>query len=196
MTNKIISMSIGVALSLTAFAGCDSGTRKRTVNAGLNAPPAIAETKLKPVEIATLRRNNPSNPGLNAAPTNSDNNVGNANDPTKGLSAQPDSGNPAADPNGPRQKADAEATAKDFGGGVLGQPFEVYFKAKDTLAFGQMKQALDLYKVEHGVPKSHEEFMEKIIKANQIQLPELGPGNVYEFDPKTGVLMVAPAADE
>jgi hypothetical protein len=41
-------------------------------------------------------------------------------------------------------------------------------------------------------PKSHEEFMEKIIKANQIHLPELWEGETYRYDPKTGELWVDP----
>ena len=49
---------------------------------------------------------------------------------------------------------------------------------------------------EDRAPKSHEEFMEKIIKANNIHLPELPDGQRYQYDPKTEQLMVeSPAPD-
>ena len=40
------------------------------------------------------------------------------------------------------------------------------------------------------MPKSHEEFMQRIIKDNDIVLPELPGGRRYVYDPKTGELMV------
>ena len=39
-------------------------------------------------------------------------------------------------------------------------------------------------------PKTQDEFMEKIIKENGIQLPELAPGERYVYDPKEGQLLV------
>ena len=36
------------------------------------------------------------------------------------------------------------------------------------------------------VPKSHEEFMERIIKENHINLPQLPEGHRYVYDPKRG----------
>ena len=39
-------------------------------------------------------------------------------------------------------------------------------------------------------PESHEEFMDKIIKENAIQLPGLFDGERYEYDPDTAELMV------
>ncbi len=39
-------------------------------------------------------------------------------------------------------------------------------------------------------PKSHEQFMQDIIKANQIKLPELPPDSKYKYDPATGELMI------
>ena len=37
---------------------------------------------------------------------------------------------------------------------------------------------------------SHEEFMEKIVQANNIRLPELPEGHRYLYDPTTNELMV------
>jgi len=39
-------------------------------------------------------------------------------------------------------------------------------------------------------PNSHEEFMNKIIKFNKIQLPTLPAGEKYVYDPQEGELMV------
>jgi hypothetical protein len=53
--------------------------------------------------------------------------------------------------------------------------------------------ALQLYNAEHGkYPKTHEEFMEKIIKANEIKLPELEPGYEYIYDTTDNVLKKRP----
>ncbi|MGE3316257.1 MAG: hypothetical protein AB7O26_14160, partial [Planctomycetaceae bacterium] len=46
-----------------------------------------------------------------------------------------------------------------------------------------VQQALNLFHAEHErYPKDHAEFMEKIIKANNIQLPELPEGFKYKYD--------------
>jgi hypothetical protein len=50
---------------------------------------------------------------------------------------------------------------------------------------------MNLYKGEHGeFPKSHEQFMEVIIKANQIKLPDLPQDSKYVYDPAIGELMI------
>ena len=51
--------------------------------------------------------------------------------------------------------------------------------------------ALDLYWGEHGeYPQSHDEFIEKIVKFNNLQLPELDPGVEYIYDPQDHVLKI------
>ncbi len=55
----------------------------------------------------------------------------------------------------------------------------------------QVPHALQLYEATNGrKPATHEEFMEQIIKANQIELPELPAGQRYIYDSQTGELMV------
>jgi len=62
---------------------------------------------------------------------------------------------------------------------------------EDKLTFDMIFHALQLYKAEHGEnPQSHEEFMEKIIQANQLVLPPLEEGEKYIYDPKGGELMI------
>ena len=58
----------------------------------------------------------------------------------------------------------------------------------------QIPHALQLFKATEGrVPKSHQEFMEKIVKANLLTLPELPEGAVYQFNTEKEQLWVYPA---
>ena len=77
-------------------------------------------------------------------------------------------------------------------GNVVAQPAKSLFAAKERIVFEiQIPQALQLYKATNGSPpKSHEEFMDKIIKANNIRLPQLAAGSKYVYDPDVGELMV------
>lgn len=76
--------------------------------------------------------------------------------------------------------------------GIYVTPAKTFFTAKEKIQFEiEIPHALALYKaLEGNAPKSHEEFMEKIIKANQIKLLELPPGHKYVYDPETEILMV------
>jgi hypothetical protein len=76
--------------------------------------------------------------------------------------------------------------------GMVTTPVATLFAVKEKLAFEIMiPHALELYKATEGhAPESHEEFMEKIVKFNQIQLPALPPGHRYVYDPKSERLMV------
>ncbi len=57
----------------------------------------------------------------------------------------------------------------------------------------QIPPAIQQFKALEGrFPKSHEEFMEKIVEANRFVLPELPAGNVYRFNPELGELWVYP----
>ncbi len=87
---------------------------------------------------------------------------------------------------------------RGYGGGLITEPIHQNFLIRERLAFLQVDQAMQLYKAtnEHA-PKSHEEFMEKIIKENRIPLPQLPAGERYLYDPKTEQLMVErPAPDQ
>ncbi len=87
-----------------------------------------------------------------------------------------------------RQKADVGLSPKGqgYGGGLITEPISVYFKAPQMIAFRiQIPHAMNLYRAQHGhFPKTQEEFMEKIIKENGIQLPSLPPGARYVYDPQ------------
>lgn len=57
----------------------------------------------------------------------------------------------------------------------------------------QVPHALQLFQATEGrMPKSHDEFMEKIVQFNQLTLPELPDGAVYHFNTELGELWVYP----
>jgi len=77
-----------------------------------------------------------------------------------------------------------------------------------TSAYGPMLERISKSHIEHAVnlfqateghyPKDHDEFMTQIIKANNIQLPVLPGGKLYQYDVENHKLVVidapAPAA--
>jgi hypothetical protein len=117
--------------------------------------------------------------------------------PPQPLSATPAStpATPApATPEPVRVKAEKGVGAKGrgYGQGVIATPVATLFAAKERIAFDiQIPHAMNLFKAMEGrMPNSHEEFMEKIIKENQIKLPTLPEGERYVYDPKKEQLMV------
>ncbi|GHT35963.1 hypothetical protein FACS189427_06560 [Planctomycetales bacterium] len=76
---------------------------------------------------------------------------------------------------------------------IITVPVATLFRAKEMTAYRiQVPQALQLYKAMNDGkgPASNEEYMEKIIKANNIPLPELPDGQRYVYDPETEELMI------
>ena len=58
----------------------------------------------------------------------------------------------------------------------------------------QITQAVNLFNAEHGrYPKDHEEFMEMVVKPNQIQLPVLPGGVEYQYDVENHELKIVEA---
>ncbi len=77
---------------------------------------------------------------------------------------------------------------------IVSGPAAVLFKVeqKAVLEF-KIPPALQMFKATNGrFPNSHDEFMEKIVKANRITLPELPEGAVYRFNTEKGELWVYP----
>lgn len=94
----------------------------------------------------------------------------------------------------PHQKADVGVGAKGrgYGQGVVATPVGALFSSKEAIAFRILiPDALNKFKALEGrAPRSHEEFMERIVKENSIQLPALPAGQQYKYYPKQGELMV------
>ena len=89
------------------------------------------------------------------------------------------------------KKADVGATGKGEYGvtseepmAIVTVPVSTYFKAQEMAVFRmQIPSAMNLFQASEGrYPNSEEEFMTKIIKANQIVLPKLPEGDVYFYD--------------
>jgi len=86
-------------------------------------------------------------------------------------------------------------------GGYLGAVGHTRFYAEHKMIFINVDKAMQLYWAPEGkYPATHEEFMEKVIKFNQIQLPELDEGVEYIYDPEDHKLKIhrpgAPPSDE
>ncbi|MBC8869054.1 MAG: hypothetical protein H8E44_06530 [Planctomycetes bacterium] len=107
---------------------------------------------------------------------------------------------PPEEPKTERVKADVGVGKKgrsldQYDGGtqgVIAGPAKAYFGFREKAVFQiQIPQAMQYFKGAEGrAPKSHEEFMSKIIEANNIKLPELNPRQKYIYDPEKEELMV------
>ena len=66
-----------------------------------------------------------------------------------------------------------------------------YGYAAGTISKQAVERALQLFHAEHErYPKDHDEFMEKIIRANNIQLPVLPGGDQYQYDVENHELVI------
>lgn len=76
--------------------------------------------------------------------------------------------------------------------GPLVTPAKALFAAKEKVVFEiQIPQALSLYNALEGrYPNSHDEFMEKIVQANNIVLPKLPDGHKYVYNVESHELQV------
>jgi hypothetical protein len=174
------STAILAVLSLTLCAGCD--LFKAPV---AKAPPT---TTAQPAP-ATL----PGSAGILPP--------GDLNEMSKPVAPAPEVAQGATNPAGPPVQRDVAGVGSGIKGrslddknvvGVIAEPARAFFRTKERLVFEiQVPHALELYEATEGQPlATHEEFMEKIIKANSIQLPQLPPGHRYVFDPEKKQLMV------
>ncbi|MCA9237445.1 MAG: hypothetical protein KDA44_18350 [Planctomycetales bacterium] len=78
-------------------------------------------------------------------------------------------------------------------GGYLGAVGNARFYAEHQMILNNVNYAVKLYEAEHGeYPKSNDEFMSKIIKANMIVLPELPDDQEYYYDPENPDLATEP----
>lgn len=72
------------------------------------------------------------------------------------------------------------------------EPARSLFATRERMVFEvQIPKAMQLFHASEGrAPQSHEEFMQKIVQANNLQLPQLPPGQRYVYDPEQTELMV------
>ncbi len=78
----------------------------------------------------------------------------------------------------------------------MGAALKAYGPTVSRLAKMQIDQALNLFYAEHErYPRDHEEFMERIIRANNISLPVLPGGAEYQYDVKNHKLVTVQARE-
>ena len=74
----------------------------------------------------------------------------------------------------------------------LVEPARSLFATRERMVFEvQIPQAMQLFEATEGrAPQSHDEFMQRIVQANNLRLPELPQGQRYVYDPERKELMV------
>lgn len=192
---RIVYAALAFTL-LVGLSGCESepATTAETQATDTSAPPAPMPTEAAapagetPAPAAAPAAETPpaDAPPAEAAPA--------AGDMPPAADAAPAT---PADPNDPTlKKAEVGAGAKgrDYGGpGFVTTPVEVYFRTGDRIAFEvHIPKNMELYKAQHDNkgPKTHEEFMQVIVKEGGVDLPELPADEEYLYDPKTEQLMI------
>lgn len=172
------------------------------IGCGSDESPPLSDTIPEDMLSATPPRNNvpPEPPPGNA--------VGIASEilaPTKQAADVDTSSenNPPGDGSAANEPAETERVVAEVGVGKQGRslddvegvivtPAKTLFTAREKVVFDiQIPQALNLYKATNGRgPQSHDEFMQQVVTANQIKLPELPAGQKYVYDPQAEQLMV------
>ncbi|MCH2210043.1 MAG: hypothetical protein MK110_01985 [Fuerstiella sp.] len=76
-------------------------------------------------------------------------------------------------------------------------PLQAYEPMKQRIAGLGIEHAVNLFHALEGrYPKDHEEFMQRIIKENNMQLPEPARGFSYEYDVQNHKLVVVKDAED
>ncbi len=75
---------------------------------------------------------------------------------------------------------------------IITVPVGSLFSTRERLFMMTLQNAENMYKADNDnkMPATHEEYMEKIVNANMIKLPELPDGQEYLYDPDTQKLMI------
>ena len=94
------------------------------------------------------------------------------------------------DPNAGNTVSDATIHATD----PITAPMSAYGPMMEQISQIQIVPAINLFQAENDrYPKDYDEFMEKIIKANNIELPVLPGGKKYQYDEAEHKLVVIEA---
>lgn len=79
---------------------------------------------------------------------------------------------------------------------ITGIPGKLLDVKVGTVLDIQVPQAIQFFKAEHGrVPKNHAEFLSRVCEPNQIKLPDLIDGMVYQFNPAKEELWAYPEGE-
>jgi hypothetical protein len=171
-----------------ALAGCEGNVATEQAptaeNAASPAPPAPAAPGVQPDAEGAPAAENAEAPAVESA----------AVPAAEAPGETPPAEEPAAEGTTEEAAAGVGVKGKDYGGpGFVTTPIEQYFRTGERIAFEvQIPNAMKLYKAAHDNkgPKTHEEFMEVIVKENGVSLPELPEGDEFLYDPKSEQLLV------
>lgn len=179
------------ALLAAAIVGCETEPPTPVVLTPLPAPPAAAPAPQPAAAPAPVAQAPAPNSPVAPAP------VATPSAPVPQVAEAPAPSAPVADAASEemdRKKAQAGVGIKgrDIPNQLGTTAIKQYFRIPEKTVFEiQIPSALNLYTAEKGHgPKTHDEFMEQIIKANQIALPQLPPGERYLWDPEKQELLV------
>jgi hypothetical protein len=112
---------------------------------------------------------------------------------TSGAGEQASQGTRAGEPNRDKAGVGMGEKGRGYGMGAVATPIKALWAVREQAVLIQIRSAMQLYKAadpEGRAPKSHQEFMDKIIKANYIRLPALPAGDRYVYDPQEEELFV------
>ena len=91
------------------------------------------------------------------------------------------------DPQAPQKVSDQKIQASD----PVTAPLSAYGPLAEKASILAVDQAINLFQATEGrYPKDHAEFMEKIIRANNMRLPVLPNKGEYRYDEKSHSLVV------
>lgn len=171
-------------LAALFLAGCDEmnqidkGVAQRPAGAGNGLLPSLPEkTTGQPKATNPAEAQTPQAPGANTVDTNT------------------------APPSDNLQKAEDVVTKpRDYGGGAImspiTKPVSEYFNMRSRIPLLQIKHDMDVYRaINNRWPRDFNEFKSAILDPANIELPELPPGASYEYDNKSGELMVRDSAN-
>jgi hypothetical protein len=113
-------------------------------------------------------------------------------DPNRGIIGKKTQDIGEFNPNAGAQVSDSKIHATD----PVTAPVSAYGPMLERISKNEIAYALRLYEAENGqYPATYDEFMTKIIKANNIQLPVLPGGKKYQYDVENHQLVVVDAPE-
>ncbi len=177
-TSRMQRALLGLVAVLACLTSCSKGTPTAT------PPPAATSGSPPPAANA------PSSPDFSAALKQA------AASPPAAPAAPPADTPPQTEPEMVTEVASEGVGTKGhgYGGDVITEPVRVYFRVQERVVFEiDIPNALKTFKAldpDNKGPKSHEEFMEKIVKEYSINLPNLPEGARYRYDPESETLFV------
>ena len=180
-------------LGLIVAVGCDSKPPASTASA---PEPSVAVPPPPPTPPSPPAPPQPDQPSVRPANEGAGDVPPEANVEATQPPAGAEEQTPANAPETETVKAQAGVGIKgrslDEYEGVVVTPVKTYFRAKERISFEiEFPHALNLYKaLEGSVPQNFAELEEKVLRPNNIRLPALPNGHLYDWNAETEELLV------